>query len=41
MGNQQDAAFVRLESTLQLILRIDIQVVRRLIEHEQIRFAID
>lgn len=34
MGNQQDTAFVRLKSTLQFILRIDIQVVRRLIEHE-------
>ena len=41
MGDQQNAAFVGFERTLQLFLRIDVQMVRRLIEYEQVRFAVN
>ncbi|MNP81931.1 hypothetical protein D3C76_1804220 [compost metagenome] len=41
MGNQKNTAFVSLERTFQLFLGINVQMVRRLIEHKQVGFIID
>ena len=41
MGDEQDAALVRFERALELFLSVDVQMVRRFIEHEQVRFAVD
>lgn len=39
--DEQDAALVFLERTLQLVLGIDIEMVGRLVQHEQVRLVVD
>ncbi|MNI98227.1 hypothetical protein D3C73_1570380 [compost metagenome] len=41
MGDQQNAALIRFKRTLQLFFSIYVKVVRRLIQYEQIRLAVD
>jgi hypothetical protein len=41
MADEKNAAFISLQGALQLILGIDVKVIGRLIEHEQVRFFVN